>query len=148
MSEDNKEKKFSYWKRPWGKWCLLLASVLLVIALLMDISDYRDILSAGVLSPEAQAQYIAGQKFGFALRGLNISMFFGIFVVGQISRSERMARRNEGILLLLLLVGWMAVGMAWGLFSRPGGQGFFCIAIGAALLALSAYNIAKFYRMK
>ena len=78
MSEDNKEEKFSYWKRPWGKWCLLLASVLLVIALLMDISDYRDILSAGVLSPETQAQYIAGQRFGFALRGLNISMFFGI----------------------------------------------------------------------
>ena len=89
MSEDNKEEKFSYWKRPWGKWCLLLASVLLVIALLMDISDYRDILSAGVLSPEAQAQYIAGQKFGFALRGLNISIFFGIFVVGQVSRSVR-----------------------------------------------------------
>ena len=148
MSEDNKEEKFSYWKRPWGKWCLLLASVLLVIALLMDISDYRDILSAGVLSPDARAEYIADQQFGFALRGLNISMFFGIFVVGQISRSERMARRNEGILLLLLLVGWMAVCMAWGLFSRPGGQGFFCIAIGVALLALSAYDIAKFYRMK
>ena len=148
MSEDNKEEKFSYWKRPWGKWCLLLASVLLVIALVMDISDYRDILSAGVLSPDARAEYIADQQFGFALRGLNISIFFGIFVVGQISRSERMARRNEGILLLLLLVGWMAVGMAWSLFSRPGGQGFFCIAIGAALLALSAYDIAKFYRMK
>ena len=148
MSEDNKEEKLSSWKRPCGKWCLLLASVLLVIALLMDISDYRDILSAGVLSPDTRAEYIADQQFGFSLRGLNISMFFGIFVVGQISRSERMARRNEGILLLLLLVGWMAVGMAWGLFSRPGGQGFFCIAIGAALLALSAYDIAKFYRMK
>ena len=145
---EKEDGKFSYWKRPWGKWCLLAASVLLVIVLLMDISDYRDILSAGVLSPEAQAQYIAGQQFGFALRGLNISIFLGIFVVGQISRSERMARHNEGILLLLLLVGWMAAGMTWGLFSRPGGQGFFCIAIGAVLLALSAYDIAKFYKMK
>lgn len=101
---------FTYWKRPWHKWIILAAALLQLLALWMNVREYMDIFRAGIFSSSGWADYAAGKSVQIALSGMLSALFFGIFLIGDLVRGQRSARRAEGLLLLFLALVWGVLG--------------------------------------
>ena len=40
-----KTRSYTYWKKPWAKWCVLAAGLLQLLALWINLNDYRQVSS-------------------------------------------------------------------------------------------------------
>lgn len=114
---------YTYWKKPWAKWCVLAAGLLQLLSLWIDLNGYRQVLSIWnhVMSDAAWMDYSSQAVQRCSVKALTAAVFFGILIVGRIARSEKAARWSEGILLLTLALLWGAAGLCF-LTLRYGGH--------------------------
>lgn len=56
---EGKRDGFTYWKRPWHKWVILVAALLQLLCLWMNLQEYNRISDAGFLSASEWADYAA-----------------------------------------------------------------------------------------
>lgn len=146
MHDMKKSNGFTYWKRPWHKWLILATAVLQLLCLWMNIREYHNVSAAGILSVSEWASYAAQKNFQCALNGMMAACFLGIFLIGILAHSQKVARPAEGILLLLLAFAWGVTGLALRLFSLSG-KGLFGVLILILALGGAAYDLLK-YRKK
>ena len=121
-----KTRSYTYWKKPWAKWCVLAAGLLQLLALWMSLSDYWEVSSVWnhIMSEDAWKSYASQTILSCSIKAFTAVLFFGILIVGGAARSEKAARRGEGILLLTLALFWGAAGACFPLL-RFSGQGHF-----------------------
>lgn len=127
-----KPSSYTYWKRPWQKWLVLIAGLLQVATLWLLVQEYRDVAAAGILSSTAWESYAVQQSFTCAINGMTATVFLGIFLIGTFARSRKMARMAEGTFLLVLALVWGVVGFVLRLTTQGG------IRISWALLLVAA----------
>lgn len=103
--------KFEYWKKPRDKYFVLIGTIFLFIALLIEIKDFLTIsdlaIRTKIFSEAGWQEYKNSQYFGFAIQEFVISVFLGAFVIGHIAKSKKTARLYESILLAILSVVWI-----------------------------------------
>lgn len=122
MENAKTSEHFTYWKRPSHKWIFLFGAILQFISLWLNISDYRDIANVKelVFSASEWENYTAQVTYRFFLNGVSAAVFSGVFLIGVLSRSYRVARFAEGIFLLLLTFVCGIVGFAFHFSSSSG----------------------------
>lgn len=105
-----KTRSYTYWKKPWAKWCVLAAGLLQLLALWINLNDYRQVSSVWdqIMSEDAWKSYASQTILSCSIKAFTAALFFGILIVGGAARSEKAARRGEGITLLLWAVLWGA----------------------------------------
>ena len=118
MYDKESHEEFTYWKRPWHKWLILVVAAFQLLSLWLHIQEYHEVISAGIFSSSILADYTSQKYFQCAISGLMTAIFFGTFIIGTIARNKRIALLSEGLLLLLISVAWGIAGIALGLFSR------------------------------
>ena len=89
-------QSYVYWKRPWAKWCLLVAGLLQLLALWMSLSDYWEVSSVWdhIMSEDAWKSYASQTILSCSIKAFTAALFFGILIVGGAARSEKAARRS------------------------------------------------------
>lgn len=123
MKHTEQAQPFTYWKRPWGKWCILAAGLLQLAALWGNIGEYRqyqDLAARGVISPSLLATLAADCNYSCALNGMAAAGFLSVFLIGCFARSQRAARLAEGCSLLGLALVWSVMGFGLGLAVSDG----------------------------
>ena len=106
----NTDKTFSYWKKPYQKWLLLLQAILVFINLYFNMQHLIYINNPEVrykmFSQSQWEERVMQLGFSFAINSILISMLLGCFIIGCIVKSEKTARRSEGILFIVLGILW------------------------------------------
>lgn len=118
MKKDTGGENFTYWKRPWVKWCVLAGAVLQLAAMEMKLREYRTVVDSGVFSEQVRAEYIAGTRLSLACSGLLAAMLLGAFCIGCLARSKRQARLAESVLFLVLAAAWAGAYFLLGMHTR------------------------------
>ena len=118
MKKDTGGENFTYWKRPWAKWCVLAGAVLQLAAMEMKLREYRTVVDSGVFSEQVRAEYIAGTRLSLACSGLLAAMLLGAFCIGCLARSKRQARLAESVLFLVLAAAWAGAYFLLGMHTR------------------------------
>lgn len=136
--------EFTYWKRPWHKWLVLVAVFSQFLCLWMNIQEYNDISRAGILSASEWANYVAQKNWQCAINGVLVVCFLGTFLIGIFAQSQKGARLIEGLFLLFLALAWGVVGFTLHLISLSG-KGLFwslilLMASGGAIYDLLQYH--------
>ena len=137
---DDRQKQFSYWKRPWGKWFALAGGILELLALWLNIREYNRIAAAGIFSPAAWTDYADGKIHLCVSNGILAALFLGSFLIGNLAQSQRSARRADGLLLLFLTP---VAGIALCLSSTEGSVVFWAVIM-LACLGGAAYSFWKY----
>lgn len=140
MKKETQDTGYTFWKRPWGKWCVLAGAVLQLAAMEMKLREYRTVIDSGVFSETARAEYIAGTRLSLACSGLLTAMLLGEFLVGCLVRSKKQELLAEGVLLLALSAAWAAAYWALDLYSTRGRTGIFFLVL---LLGGAGYCLWK-----
>ena len=115
MDVRQKQEEFSYWKRPRAKWFVLAGGII-------------------------EADYADSKIHLCASNGILAILFLGSFLVGNLARSQRSARRAEGRLLLFTA---LAAGIVLCL-SPAEGSAVFWAAVMLACLGGAAYSFWKY----
>lgn len=120
MFYTEKSENYTYWKRPWQKWIVLIAGVLQIISLSLNIQEYKDVAGTRIFSSSVWDSYAVQQSFQCAINGFSAALFLGVFLIGIIARSKKVARIAEGVLLLVLALVWGGVGFVLRITSQNG----------------------------
>ena len=139
-----KSDDFTYWKRPWQRWLVLVTGIFQVISLSLNIQEYKDIVQAGIFSSTACDSYSVEQSFQCAINGLTAAIFLGIFLIGIFVRSQKGARKAEGIFLLVVALIWGIVGFVLQLTSQSGIRNIW----GLLLIVLFGGSIYTFWNSR
>ena len=106
----NTDETFSYWKKPYEKWLLLLQGILVFITLYFDMKNFIDISDPEyrnrIFTQIEWQNYVMKRYFSFTISILLISIFIGLFIIGCVVKREKTARRSEGILFIVLGILW------------------------------------------
>lgn len=129
MKKDTGGENFTYWKRPWAKWCVLAGAVLQLAAMEMKLREYRTVVDSGVFSEQVRAEYIAGTRLSLACSGLLAAMLLGAFCIGCLARSKRQARLAESVLFLVLAAAWPGAYFLLGMHTRGLIWAFFLVML-------------------
>ena len=129
MKKDTGGENFTYWKRPWAKWCVLAGAVLQLAAMEMKLREYRTVVDSGVFSEQVRAEYIAGTRLSLACSGLLAAMLLGAFCIGCLARSKRQARLAESVLFLVLAAAWAGAYFLLGMHTRGVIWAFFLVML-------------------
>lgn len=129
MKKDTGGENFTYWKRPWAKWCVLAGAVLQLAAMEMKLREYRTVVDSGVFSEQVRAEYIAGTRLSLACSGLLAAMLLGAFCIGCLARSKRQARLAESVLFLVLAAAWAGAYFLLGMHTRGLIWAFFLVML-------------------
>lgn len=140
MDVRQKQEEFSYWKRPRAKWFVLAGGIIELLALWLNVREYNRVAAAGIFSPAAWADYADSKIHLCASNGILAILFLGSFLVGNLARSQRSARRAEGRLLLFTA---LAAGIVLCL-SPAEGSAVFWAAVMLACLGGAAYSFWKY----
>ena len=134
-----KTRSYTYWKKPWAKWCVLAAGLLKLLALWINLNDYRQVSSVWdqIMSEDAWKSYASNMLFNCSLNGFMVLMFFACLLNGSLARSERTARRNDGITLLLWAVLWGAARLCFPQLWYSGQKRFWWLLL--LLMALGGW---------
>ena len=92
------------------------------------------------MSEDAWKIYVSKLLFNCSLNGFMALLFFACLLNGSLARSERSARRNDGIMLLIWALLWGAAGLCFPQL-RYSGQGvfwwlLFIVALGGGIFSL------------
>lgn len=129
MKKDTGGENFTFWKRPWGKWCVLAGAVLQLAAMEMKLREYRTVVDSGVFSEQVRAEYIAGTRLSLACSGLLAAMLLGAFCIGCLARGKRQARLAESVLFLVLAAAWAGAYFLLGMHTRGLIWAFFLVML-------------------
>lgn len=129
MKKETQDTGYTFWKRPWGKWCVLAGAVLQLAAMGMKLREYRTVIDSGVFSETARAEYIAGTRLSLACSGLLAAMLLGAFCIGCLARSKRQARLAESVLFLVLAAAWAGAYFLLGMHTRGLIWAFFLVML-------------------
>ena len=137
------KRSYTYWKKPWAKWCVLAAGLLQLLALWMNLNDYRRVSAVWehIMSEDAWKSYALETLFSCSLEGFMAALFFGCLLAGGLARSERTARRNDGIMLLIWAMLWGAARLCFPQLQYIGREIFwwwflFFVALGGGIFSL------------
>ena len=136
MKKETQDTGYTFWKRPWGKWCVLAGAVLQLAAMEMKLREYRTVVDSGVFSETARAEYIAGTRLSLACSGLLAAMLLGAFCIGCLVRSKKQEWLAQGVLCLVSAAAWAAAYWALDLYSTRGRTGIFFLVL---LLGCAGY---------
>lgn len=145
MKKETGDTGYTFWKRPWGKWCVLAGAVLQLAAMEMKLREYRTVVDSGVFSEQVRAEYIAGTRLSLACSGLLAAMLLGAFCIGCLVRGKKQELLAEGVLLLALSAAWAAAYWALDLYSTRGRTGIFFLVL---LLGGAGYCLWKWRGQK
>ncbi len=144
----NMEKPaYSYWKRPWIKWGLLVGGISELLLLWANIRNYRLFAGSDFFTAAQWAELGAGLAAERAVNGVLACCLLGSFLVGILAGSERAARLAQGVLLLLMALSLGAAGLGLGLFSVSKWGAFF-LAIFLLCLGGAVYDLWKYRAMQ
>ena len=115
--QEQTQKPYSYWKKPWHPWLFLGAAVLQLAALGMSVRRYHQVAEAGVLSGAEWAAGAAQEQAQWACGGILAVSLLGTVLIGALVRSQQSARLAEGIFFLILALGWGISAVSLKLFS-------------------------------
>lgn len=115
--QEQAQKPYSYWKKPWYPWLFLGAAAVQLAGLGMSVRQYRRVAEAGVLSGAEWAAFAAREQTRWALSGMLTVCLLGTVLIGALVRSQPSARLAEGILSLILALGWGVTAVSLELFS-------------------------------
>ena len=144
MKKETQDTGYTFWKRPWGKWCVLAGAVLQLAAMGMKLREYRTVIDSGVFSETARAEYIAGTRLSLACSGLLAAMLLGAFCIGCLARSKRQARLAESVLFLVLAAAWAGAYFLLGMHTRGLIWTFFLVM----LLGSGGYSFCEWKKEK
>ena len=96
-------------KAGWGRWLYLLLAVLNIADLWERAGRYIDVTESGAFSPEALADYQAGQWMVGLSSAFCALMGIYVFLTWRLDREERPARRADAIALSLVALVWAAL---------------------------------------
>ncbi len=109
------KENFSYWKKPYQKWLVLLGSMLLSLSSWMRLQEFNDIRNLAnrdeLLSPSAWENYAQNFYFIFAINIMILALFLTCFIIGILAKSEKAARFSEAMALAFLSLLWCAFGV-------------------------------------
>ena len=142
-----KPVEYSYWKRPWHKWAILIVAILQLISLWMNIREYEQIAQAGILSAAAWESYTAQHNLQCAITGLMAVCFAGPFVIGCFAKERKSARLAEGLFLLFLAAAWGIIGWTVLQLNSSLGSGLFWALILILSLSGGLWDVWR-YRKK
>lgn len=125
---------YTFWKRPWHKAVALAAPIVDVLMVVSLVSEYRNVVNADILSPDALVAYSLRMASQIAVWSLLAVLLAGLFIVGCIAKSERFARLAQGALMLLFAAAMLVAGAILGMFTKglPGALLVICAAVGLA----------------
>ena len=137
------EKRYIYWKKPWAKWCVLATGLMQLLLLWMNLNDYRQVSSVWdqIMSGDAWKSYASKTLFNCSLNGFMALLFFACLLNGSLAHSERSARRNDGIMLLVWAMLWGAARLCFPQLQYIGREIFwwwflFFVALGGGIFSL------------
>jgi len=104
---------FSYWKRPWHRWVILIVGILQLVALWLHIQEYRNLagVQERIFSAAEWEQIAAQQLMQCSISALMAAVFFSVLIIGHFSHSKRFARLADGILCVVVGLVWGAAGL-------------------------------------
>ena len=143
---DKKRTEFIYWKRPWHKWVVLVATLLQLPGLWMNIQEYNNISRIEILSAAEWASYASQKYWQCAISGVLIICLLGTFLIGTFAQSWKGAKLSEGFLLLFLAFAWGIAGFVLHPLSSIG-KGLFWTLILLIAFGGAVYNLLQ-YRKK
>ena len=125
---------YTFWKRPWHKAVALAAPIVDVLMVVSLVSEYRNVVNADFLSPDALVAYSLRMTSQIAVWSLLAVLLGGLFIVGCLAKSERFARLAQGALMLLFAAGVLVAGAMLGMFTLglPGALLMICVVAGLA----------------
>lgn len=118
MKKDTGGENFTYWKRPWAKWCVLAGALLQIPGISGRLREYRLISAGELLGELAKAEYAERAKFGLACSGILMAVLLGAFCIGCLARSKRQARLAESVLFLVMAAAWAGAYFLLGMHTR------------------------------
>ncbi len=116
--QEQTQEPYSYWKKPWHPWLILGAAAVQLAVLGMSVQQYRQVAEAGVLSGAEWEAFAAQEQTQWAFSGMLAVCLLGMVLIGALVRSQQSARLAEGILFLILTLGWGIAMVSLELFSR------------------------------
>lgn len=104
---------FSYWKRPWHKWVVLIGGVSQLVALWLNIREYRNLSSVQerVFSTTEWEQIAAQKLLQCSISSLLAATLFGALIISHFAHNKKAARNADGILCVVLGLAWGAAGL-------------------------------------
>lgn len=141
MERTTTQERYTYWRKPWGKWICLAAGGLNLISLWRDAADYQEFSSLGIFDAETMEEIQFSLKMSISTSAVLAVLFFGCVIIGCAARSEKTARRAEGGLFFLMAAAYGVAGSVHGLFSMPGWSGRFTLILLLLLLAAGSYSL-------
>ena len=125
---------YTFWKRPLHKAVAFIAPILDILMVAHLVSEYRTVMRADILSPDALSEYSLRMTSQIAVWSLLAVLLGGLFIVGCLAKSERFARLAQGALMLLFAAGVLVAGAMLGMFTLglPGALLMICVVAGLA----------------
>lgn len=140
----NQNDKFTYWKKPWHKWALLVATVLQMIALYLKIQDFHKIsrpkIRNELFGQAGWESYVADQYFQYALSILLICVCLSSFFIGLFARSKKAVDISMSTLLISITLLWGIVGFVIPVFPDKTNMIFWLIIL-IASFGVSIYTL-------
>ena len=136
MKKDTGGENFTYWKRPWAKWCVLAGALLQIPGIGGRLREYRLISAGELLGELAKAEYAERAKFGLACSGILMAVLLGAFCIGCLVRSKKQEWLAQGVLCLVSAAAWAVAYWALDLYSTRGRTGIFFLVL---LLGCAGY---------
>ena len=145
MRNIKSHSEFTYWKRPWHKWLVLVAALSQLLCLWMNIQEYNNISRAGVLSVSELTSYVSQKNWQCAINGVLATCFLGTFLIGIFARSQKGVRLSEGLLLLCLALAWGVAGFTLHFISLSY-KGIFWLLILLIAFGGAVHNILQYHK--
>ena len=147
MKNDNSSEQFTYWKRPWGKWIVLLVAAVNFIYLWINISSYQEFsgIMEQIYSTNEFETWKIEKLFRCSLYGIATAIFLGAFLIGILSHRKRTAEMAGGLLLLIVGVSWLIIGFILG-FGALDNWKIFWLLLNSCAIAIGIYFMWKSWR--
>lgn len=144
MKNDNSSEQFTYWKRPWEKWIVLLLAVINFIYLWINISSYQEFYSVmeQIYSANEFEKWKIEKLIQCSLHGIGTAVFLGEFLIGALSHRKRTAEMAGGLFLLITGISWLMIGFMLGFASLDNWK-IFWILFSSCAIAIGIYFMWK-----
>lgn len=143
MESDNNREKSGFQKRPWAKWLLLVAGILMLFVIFDNVSYYRLLASIEVFEREELEKVLARGKMTISLQAVMAAAFLSEFFINCFAKNERALHRAAGVLALLIGCGYGIAGIKLGLFAMPGWSGRFNVILLLLMFACGGFDLWK-----
>ena len=147
MKNDSSPEQFTYWKRPWGKWIVLLIAAVEFVCLWRSISAYQEFsgVMEQIFSTNEFEKWKIKKLFQCSTYGIATAIFLGEFLIGTLSHRKRTAEMAGGLLLLIVGVSWLIIGFILG-FGALDNWKIFWLLLNSCAIAIGIYFMWKSWR--